>query len=153
VPEAGDALKDLVGGLGPDEGRGLGVRLGHVVAEGLLRRVGAAVDPDGDPAVVIERKAAIEADCARRRAEEEHRYPVRVTAHPIQLIEGSPEHSIYPRSDTRLAIPGTPTQISICPGYLPWAYQRERVPAGTSERVLPLERLSGWRPQGRRTRP
>ena len=45
------------------------------------------VDPDEDPDEVRERKAAIGADRARRLEEEDLRAAVRVTVHPVQLIE------------------------------------------------------------------
>jgi hypothetical protein len=45
------------------------------------------VDPDEDPEDVRERKAAIGADRARRLEEEDLRAAVRVTVHPVQLIE------------------------------------------------------------------
>jgi hypothetical protein len=68
-----------------DAARSCAAELGRLDA--YYARMLAEVDPDEDPAEVIDRKTAIEADRARRKAEEEHRYQVRVTAHPIQLIE------------------------------------------------------------------
>jgi hypothetical protein len=68
-----------------DAARACAAELGRLDA--YYGRMLAEVDPDDDPAAVIQRKAAIEADHARRRADTEHRYQVRITAHPIQLVE------------------------------------------------------------------
>jgi hypothetical protein len=72
-------------GLAQESGVALTAELTRL--DGYYRKMSEEMDPEDDAKAAKDRRAAISRDREKRRAEEESRYGVQVTVHPVQLVE------------------------------------------------------------------